>query len=170
MTLVTEPGKWDDDNHEEDTPTTNVYGQNIFAKLGRFVVIRKKAGHSLCLPIHTYSGRATTKYGVNPNDHTALVRDGYAPFYIDGERLAKKPLFLKLEDPAIDISPASRVNFGKVTNFDDGIKVRTIGRIVPGSLKRLERYFRESIGVNNLDPSYLSDDDEPDYSYYGDDD
>ncbi|KAF2122597.1 hypothetical protein BDV96DRAFT_2571 [Lophiotrema nucula] len=143
MTLVTEMQKFNDLDGE-----VVKYGQNVFAKTGRFVVIRPRSGHCLCLPIQTYSGRATSKPGLKANDHAALVRNGEEVQYHPEEApLTKEPFRLIVEGEDVDISPMSRINFGKVTTIENNVQVRTIGRIHPACLPNLERYFLESLGV-----------------------
>jgi hypothetical protein len=107
------------------------------------------------LPVHTYSGRATSKPGVNPDDHTALVRPGEAVVYAPGEaELKNTPLEIVIENESVDFNPLSRLDFGKIYTIHFNWKVRTMGRIEPNSLKLLEEYFKRCVGIedDSLEP------------------
>lgn len=122
-----------------------------FEKIRRFVVVRTKSGHCLCLPIHTYSGRGTAKEGINADDHAPLVLPGQTVQLAPNERpLKKEPLSLIVEDNTVNISPYSRIDFSKIFPVEHNLKVRTIGRIDPAYLARLEEYFRSGIGIAEL--------------------
>ncbi|KAF2257550.1 hypothetical protein CC78DRAFT_222639 [Lojkania enalia] len=120
-------------------------------KTRRFVVIRSKSKHCLCLPIHTYSRQATSKPGTNPEDHAPLVREGSEPEFHPHEQQdkLKQSLSIIIEDDGIPWSPLSRINFSKVYTVEYNLRVRKIGRIEPKSVDLLEAHFRESIGLSD---------------------
>jgi hypothetical protein len=110
--------------------------------------------HSICVPIHTYSGQGTSKPGVNPADHAPLVKNNEEVVYHELEdkmAINKMPLSLIVEDLTINFNPYSRVCFSKPHTFQHNIKVRKIGRIAPGHLPRLIQYYRERVGVMDTD-------------------
>lgn len=120
-------------------------GPPVFVKIRRFVVVRPRTTFCLCLPIQTYQGQATTKPGVSVHEHAAVVQEGHtATLHPDGETLTKPPISIKLENPKIhEVDPMSRVNFGKVYTVEYNVKVCNIGRLVPESIYRMDRYFSE---------------------------
>lgn len=122
----------------------------IYLKIRRFVVIRPKPTHCLCLPINTYGGQATTKKGVVVGEHAALVPVGGQAQLHPGERLEKDPLYFKSEDPSLVMDPMSRVNFGSVMTVPHNLRVRNVGRLVADSLRALDGYFTTStkLGVS----------------------
>ncbi len=124
------------------------YGSHTFIKIRRFVVVRPRPGFCLCLAIHTYQGRATTKPGVRPEDHAAVVAEGEAPRLAPGELpLRKDPMFIKVEnDSTGTIDPMSRINFAKVYTVEYNVKARNVGRILSDSIWRMDRYFAQCLG------------------------
>ncbi|CAN9461435.1 unnamed protein product [Alternaria alternata] len=120
-------------------------GPPVVVKIRRFVVIRPKNTFCLCLPIQTYGGQATTKPGVNPQDHAAVVAENDQVKYLPNEaELAKMPLYIKVENASTGpIDPASRINFAKIYTVEYNVKVWKIGRIVTDSVWRMEQYFTE---------------------------
>lgn len=122
--------------------------QSFFPKVRRYVVIRSRSNHCLCLAIHTYGGAATSKYGVYPDEHAPLVCNQAEVETHPNERpLRKEALSVVLEPPTKWLSPYSRIDFGKVYPINYNFKVRRIGRIDSPYLNVLEAYFRAGIGV-----------------------
>lgn len=135
-------------------PRASVNTQKVYSKIRRFIVIKYMQSHSICVPIHTYSGQATSKPGVNPADHAPLVKYNEEVVYHELEdkmAINKMPLSLIVEDLTINFNPYSRVCFSKPHTFQHNIKVRKIGRIAPEHLPRLIRYYRERVGVMDTD-------------------
>lgn len=127
-----------------------------YQKIRRFVVVRPKGTHCLCLPINTYSGQGTSKKGVNKKDHAALVPMGCEPSFAPGEApLQKEPLYLIVEDPEVDANALARINFGKVYTVEYNLMVRKVGRIHPQSLPILEQYFVEVVMPNATPNGYV---------------
>ncbi|RYO26263.1 hypothetical protein AA0113_g2793 [Alternaria arborescens] len=120
-------------------------GPPVVVKIRRFVVIRPKNTFCLCLPIQTYGGQATTKPGVVPQDHAAIVAENDEVRYLPNEvELTKMPLQIRVENASTGpIDPASRINFAKVYTVEYNVKVWKVGRIIADSVWRLEQYFTE---------------------------
>ncbi|CAN9175411.1 unnamed protein product [Alternaria alternata] len=125
-------------------------GPPVMVKIRRLVVVRPKATFCLCLPIHTYSGQATSKAGIAAQDHAPVVPEGGEAIYHKNEaKLTKSPMYIKVENPSTgSVSPMSRLNFGKVYTVEYNVKVRPIGRLIPDSLWRMEEYFMECLTPN----------------------
>jgi hypothetical protein len=122
-----------------------LFGQSIFSKIERFVVLRNMPTHCLCLPIHTYSGRADQKYSSRPQDHYFVfpAGDGW-----DASRLGRKELPVVVEDEEFDIKyPQARVDCSKIYTVEHYVKVRKIGRIDKKGLPLLEECFRLALDV-----------------------
>ncbi|KAF2122599.1 hypothetical protein BDV96DRAFT_639178 [Lophiotrema nucula] len=114
------------------------------AKVKRYVVIRPKTTHSLCLPIHTYGGRGTAYPKLKADYHAPLIRQGNVVQIAPSEQLlAKDPLEAIVEDIALTLSPLSRIDFSKVFTVEAVTKIRPIGMVSPGSLHLLNEYFEE---------------------------
>lgn len=134
--------------------------QGAFSKVRMFVVIRTRSGYSLCHPIHTYSKQGTSKRGVNPDIHAVLLKEGSNTVYHPSERQhppGMPQLSAVIEDPDFQLSPYSRINFGKLSTVEHNIRARKIGRISPHCLLSLETSFRRSLGVNNGGPELLEE-------------
>jgi hypothetical protein len=136
------------------------FSDKAYMKIVRFVVVTKKSGHSVCLRISTYDKQATTKAGLNPDDHAAVVPQGtpsgkYTQHW-KGETLAKLPLEVKVENSGVTIDAMSRINFAKPYTVEHNIKVQNVGRVVGESVKRLTEYFAESMGHTLNNASYSS--------------
>jgi hypothetical protein len=125
-------------------------GPPVMVKVRRFVVVRPKATFCLCLPIHTYSGQATSKAGVAAQDHAPVVSEGGEVIYHENEaKLTKSPMYIKVEKSSTGpVSPMSRLNFAKVYTVEYNVKVRPIGRLIPDSVWRMEEYFMECLTPN----------------------
>lgn len=125
----------------------------IFFEPARFVVVKTKPTHCICLRINTYSGRATTKSGVVVADHAAVlpVIDGKASaaptLHPNGEAGLRPPIFIKLEDQDVTIDPMSRLNVAKPYTIEYNIRVRKLGRVWGDSVARVEDYFLDSLGL-----------------------
>jgi hypothetical protein len=123
------------------------FSDRAYMKIVRFVVVAKKPAHSICLRISTYDKQATTKPGLNPSDHAAVIpQGGTFTQHWKGEYLTKLPLEVKVENPGVSIDAMSRVNFAKPYTVEHNIKIQNIGRVVGESVQRLTEYFADSMG------------------------
>jgi hypothetical protein len=96
-------------------------------------------------PISTYRGRATTKAGCNPAEHTIVYFSGTTPTYIageDGNGMDKEPIEIVPANPNDTMDPASRLRFGKTYPVEWNVKVKDIGRVRPSHMSKLIRYWK----------------------------
>ena len=133
------------------TSTSSTSTQMVHAKPRIFVVVRQKSKHCLCVPVYTYHQQATSKPGVNPEDHAPLIVDGTSVEFHENEEKEKlkKALSMIPEGQKAQWSPMSRINLGKVQSVEYNLKVRTVGRLTHSSTTDLEILFREAIGLDN---------------------
>ena len=141
--LWSEPAGENVDWSDEDEYEIVRYGEKVFTKIRRFVVVREGDRHSTCLPLLTYQGKATRKHGVNPDDHAAVFAENSKPRFLPGENLRKSPLKIIIEDPREKIDPLTRINFSKIYTVEHNVKALKIGRIPDTDL--LRKYFIECI-------------------------
>ena len=117
--------------HAGQSKTTIVniskWTEQMAVKIRWFLVVQPWKGHCIAVSVHTYGGRGVTKYGVDANDHAALVAKGQDLILLPGENLNRRPLHLILEDKTVRLDPASRINFSKVCTVEYNVKVSTIG-------------------------------------------
>jgi hypothetical protein len=129
--------------------STIVFGERVYSKIRRFVVIKEGTRDCQCLPLSTFGGLGTKKPGLKQSDYAAVYeagRDGYrrgrrAPTFPDEPGLKKAlAIFLEAKEP---IHQMSRINFRKVYTIEHNVKAKKIGRIVDDDLDRFKHYFRQ---------------------------
>ncbi|KAH9206761.1 hypothetical protein DL95DRAFT_528272 [Leptodontidium sp. 2 PMI_412] len=109
-----------------------VANQQGFQKVRRFVVIDKRRGHSICLPILTYGGQATLKSGAHGEDHAAVYSNHHkksGPTVLEKERMTKKPIKIDIRLGSEKLDPLSRLNYAKVYTVEHNVKVNFIGQV-----------------------------------------
>lgn len=143
MTLWVEPRGYSQAEKETDTTV----GQ-VFTQIARFVVLRTRGTHCLCLRIRTYSGQATTKPGTVVQDHAAVVGvGGVVQLHPGEELLTKTPICVKVEDASLSIDPMSRMNFTKIYTVEYNLKIRNVGRVFGESVGIMDEYFAAGLGL-----------------------
>ncbi|KAI9846411.1 MAG: hypothetical protein M1837_004002 [Sclerophora amabilis] len=86
-------------------------------------------------------GVATTKSGVNVQDHAVVYMQGTTPYLLENEGpLSKDPLEIIPKTPEERLDPLSRINFGKVYTVEHNVKVREVGKIAPNSMPKLKAF------------------------------
>ena len=131
-----------------------------FEKLRRFVVIRSKPAHCLCLPVHTYGRQATSKPGIVVDEHAAIVPLGRSmQLHAKEKPLSKQPLYITLEDHNIDIDHTSRIDFARIYTFEYNRPIRNIGRVSTESIGLLEEYCMLATTSKPYAPSFTDRED-----------
>ncbi|RFU35538.1 hypothetical protein B7463_g774, partial [Scytalidium lignicola] len=108
------------------------YGERAYQSTRRFVIISSiHYGHSLCLPIFTYYGKATAKPGVHPGLHSVVYATEFPPELQQGEYATylQPPIKIKLESDRHMLDKASRINYSKVYTVEHNVKVSFIGTV-----------------------------------------
>ncbi|KAK6580097.1 hypothetical protein PZA11_007119 [Diplocarpon coronariae] len=105
-----------------------------FDKLRRFLLIDNRKGHSICLPIMTYQGKATTKNRAHPEDHAPIIpilgRRKVQKFSLPRKAgKMTKQIKVDVSNPADKFDPLSRLNYSKVYTVEHNVKVRFIGQV-----------------------------------------
>ncbi|KAG4420845.1 hypothetical protein IFR04_006027 [Cadophora malorum] len=103
--------------------------QKGFQKVRRFVVIDTRNGHSICLPILTYGGKATLKKGAHPEDHAAVYSSSGGATILSKEKMKKKSVKIDVRLPSDKLDPLSRLNYAKVYTVEHNVKVNFIGQV-----------------------------------------
>jgi hypothetical protein len=131
--------------------STVVFGERVYSKIRRFVVIKEGTRDCQCLPLSTFGGLGTKKPGLKQSDYAAIYEAGReggrrrgrrAPSFPEEPGL-KKALAIFLEAKET-IHQMSRINFKKVYTIEHNVKAKKIGRIVDDDLDRFKHYFRQS--------------------------
>jgi hypothetical protein len=113
-------------------------GNVIHTGSRRFVVVRCKREFCFACPIFTYSGRATLKRGVRPEEHGVVYSHGREPKLVQGEKNIKKPsiaVIMTPGEPTLHI--ASRIYYGIHHPTQYNVKVKDIGQVHPDHLPTL---------------------------------
>ena len=128
----------------DSSVSLDIYGQNPHSRIRRFIVVKQGTGYSICLPVNTYGGQGTLKYGLNVQDH-ALIYTGATPppLLLGEEELEKEPLRIIPTDSSYELDVASRVNFGKVYTVEHNLKVKDVGLISEQSLPKLLYHYNK---------------------------
>lgn len=132
-------------------PGTSVgrFGEPVYSKVRRFVVIR--AGDNYCgaLSIVTYGRRGVAKPGTNKSEHGIIYTGKNAPEpLVDeapqrGERpMRPDAIRINTDNPTDKLDVMSRIDYGKVYTIQHNIKVQPYGEVHPRSLNALLHQFR----------------------------
>jgi hypothetical protein len=91
-------------------------------------------------PIQTYTGRGAAKPGLIMSDHGIIHTSPDPPNQLPGEQLTKYSIRVE-RSGAEELSPASRVNYGKAYAVEHNVKVLDIGIVFPDHRYLLSNYF-----------------------------
>ena len=92
----------------------------------------------VCRPILTYGGRATTKRGVDPENHAIIYTSDKPPKRIRGEeKLLREPIKVVPKTPRDKLDEKSRVNYAKTHTIEHNTKVCFVGEVDQSSIRRL---------------------------------
>ena len=121
------------------------FGERIFHKTRRFVVIREGDTYCLGLPIMTYAGQGVAKANVNKSEHLVIHTGKQAPKPLDTELPRRGEVGLRVETIRViadlrteALSALSRLHLGKVSTIEHNVKVRNIGKVHEQSMQTLE--------------------------------
>ncbi|PMD49670.1 uncharacterized protein K444DRAFT_576831 [Hyaloscypha bicolor E] len=137
-------------------------GEEIFAKVRRFVIIKAAEGHCICLPINTYSGQGVNKKGVHA-DHHAIIYSGRRPVAFRGEKekgLTMRSIKVSPDNARHKLDDASRLNYAKTYTVEYNVKVWFIGKVSADSEWQIRTDFNRvhpPLAIKGVKPS-----DEPD--------
>jgi hypothetical protein len=121
--------------------------EQAFLEIARFVMVKAKSSHSLCLRISTYGGQGTTNSGLNPAEHAAVVPEGGTVELHPAENLVHGAIEVKIEGEDVGVDPMSRINFAKIYTIEHNIRVRNVGRVTAISLSEIETQFLKALGI-----------------------
>ena len=128
--------------------TKGRFGENVFSKVRRFVVIREAQTYCSALPITTYGAQGVGKAGVTKSEHAIIYTGKQAsePMAIEepsrGEvGMRPDPIRVDPDDREDKLDPRSRIDFGKVHTIQHNIKVRSYGRVNDRSMQALIKQF-----------------------------
>lgn len=128
--------------------TRGRYGEEVFSKVRRFVVIRESHNYCSALPITTYGERGVGKPHVKKSEHAIIHTGRTAPDPLPSEEPSRgeegmRPDAIRVEpdDREDKLDPRSRLDFGKVHTIQHNIKVKSYGKVHDRSLQALTDQF-----------------------------
>lgn len=149
-----EPGQHDADNASSSW-TINSYGQWIYTKPRRFIVVRVLPQACLVVPITSYGSQGVGKQNVKKSDHCIAYTGRMAPEPMASE--TPVPTEQGMQPYAIRINPddredkldeMSRIDFSCPRKVDHYNVVKNFGKVHPDSMHALVVQFQ-----NVMDPS-----------------
>jgi hypothetical protein len=124
-------------------------GQLVQTHLRRMVVVKAMHGFCFALPISTYNRHGVSKRGLNQEDvdaHAIIYMSNTVPEELPNEpRMKKRAIEVIPANPARQLDPSSRLNFGKVHTVEFNIRAFDVGRVSPQSMPFLARFWRDEI-------------------------
>ncbi|KEF53295.1 uncharacterized protein A1O9_10743 [Exophiala aquamarina CBS 119918] len=126
-------------------------GEKIFSHIKRFVVIKPRTGHCLCVPINSYRKNGVGKKGLPRDERSAHAiiydsrRDPPDAIIPGEEDLVKNPIAVNIMSNSDTLEPTSRVHFGKIYTIEWNVKVFGIGHIAKESLDDVRTYWRDEL-------------------------
>ena len=162
MLYIENAGPVDPKNCAGSNFTTVAHGEIAYHQHRRFIVVEEMSDQFFCYcwwghlrycnhpfanlylsPVTTYSGRATTKPGVDQNAHTIVYTGRTPPEKLEGEtRMTKEPIRIMPVSQDVKLDSLSRINLGKVQVIQHNWKIQEIGDVHEKSLPKLIHYRR----------------------------
>lgn len=128
----------------------NNFGEWVFSKVRRFVVVREDQFHCVALPISTYSQQGVAKRGVRKADHAIIFTGKHPPRVAASEipdrgepPLLSRPIRVIPDQPTDSLDPMSRLNFGNPVTIPHNVKVKSFGMVHRDSLQYFKYQFRQ---------------------------
>ncbi|CZR67029.1 uncharacterized protein PAC_16928 [Phialocephala subalpina] len=166
--LWSEPTNFNDSGTECTVESEAAHGASNFNKPRPFLVVDNRRGHCICLPIATYGGQGTMKAGVHKEDHAIVYSSKTNPGCYSGDEHLRKSIRVEVIDPADELDPASRLNYGKLYTVEHNVKVCPIGRVARTYEQQVVDDYNDVHPPVADRPYYNIDDEDPHYSAYYD--
>lgn len=141
------------------------YGEMVFSKVRRFVVIREASTYCSALPIATYGTQGVGKANVTKSEHAIIYTGRAPPAPLPSEEPVRGEVGMRPDSIRVDpddredkLDPRSRIDFGKVHTIQHNIKVKSYGKVNDRSMQALIQQFNNcwyapSIGTVPTSPS-----------------
>lgn len=132
--------------------TYNKFGQSVFTKPRRFVVVRATSKYCNAVSINTYGRQGVAKPLVNKADHAVVYTGRTEPMVLPSEapnprEAGLRPTAIRVDadDPAERLDPTSRIDFGRIYTIAFNTEVKNFGMVNPRSMGALVQTFHEVI-------------------------
>lgn len=139
--------------------TYNSYGQRIFTKSRRFIVVKSGSRSCLAVPVTTYSGRGVSKNQIRKSDHCIAYSGSVTPCPRSDELpgpdeagggMQPIPIRIDPDDRMAKLDSMSRIDLSKPISVDHYNDVKNFGKVHPKSVEALLCQFRNVIGPSTI--------------------
>lgn len=128
--------------------TRNSWGDVVYSKVGKFVVVKARDHNCIAVAITTYNNVGTAKRGIKKCDHAIIHTGKDAPKPtaaeqpIHGDRgMQLHPIRVDADERDTKLDPMSRVDFGGPHTIRHTFKVKSFGKVHRDSMVHLETQF-----------------------------
>jgi hypothetical protein len=129
------------------------FGEKVFSRISRMVVVRRRYGYSWCIGINTYGGRGLAKTGLSAQvirAHAIVYDAAGIPYQDPGEPDSPIHPIPVLLSPDQQLDKMARLDFNKVYTVEWDVKVMNIGKVKNDALQYLEsQWAKETMGNMN---------------------
>lgn len=129
--------------------TVNSYGEWIFSKPRKFVVVKADNLNVTALPITSYAGQGVAKPSVAKFAHGIIYTGKVPPLPTAEEqplpgKMGMQPHAIRVDTDVAEykLDPMSRINFGNPHPIDPRAKVKSFGKVNRASIDHLVYQFR----------------------------
>lgn len=118
-------------------------GAVVFSHVRRFIVVNKRHGFSVAVPINSYSGNGLAEKKIPAKEwqaHTIVYSDGQDPKALPNEpKLNKNPICVSmLSDNSVkNLKPTSRLYYGKPYSIEHNTRIWHLGEVIDRHLPQL---------------------------------
>lgn len=128
--------------------TLGRYGERVYSKVRRFVVVREAINYCSALPIVTYGGQGVGKRTVDKSEHAIIHAGDQVPEPLPAELpergeqpMRARPIRVVPDEPRDRLDPVSRIDFGKIHTIQHNIKVKAFGMVHQHAMDALLTQF-----------------------------
>lgn len=132
----------------------NAFGERVFSKIRRFVVVRQGATSCTALRISTYGGQGVAKRGITKSHHGIIYTGRHVQQHHPSETPARRespmqPVSILVDPDSSNnvLDPMSRINFFEVHTVQYNVKAKPLGKVNSRSLAALEQQFRNVLSL-----------------------
>lgn len=120
-------------------------GEAIYSHIRKFVVIQKRKGHCIALPVLAYSGRGLSPRRMDMKEYNAhcIIHESSKPPMLMPEEItfSKYPISADMTSGET-LSSSSRICYSRPQSIEYNIKVKPIGKVASSSLAQMRRDYQ----------------------------
>lgn len=124
-------------------------GESIYSHVKRFVLLEKRDGHSIGIPVTSYSNQGLTAKKLSEREqraHAIIYAYGQSPVSLPDEpEFSKDPICVRMVAHGETLSKQSRLYYAKPQSIDHNIKVKHLGYVIEQHQPRLLSAFQNEL-------------------------